>query len=58
MQTDKAQALREAWGNKPCAHPTFGKDDTGEHFCTTCGRFFSRAEVDAMIADRIDHRET
>jgi hypothetical protein len=49
MQTRDAEALRKAWGDKPCAHPQLVKEyylgtHTLEYVCTQCGRAFSDSE--------------
>ncbi len=43
MDSVQAEALRKAWGNKPCEHPwwvkeTFNSAETGAEVCTTCGQ--------------------
>lgn len=43
MQMNKAGALREKWGDKPCDHPSLDKEyelgaATGDYVCTTCGK--------------------
>jgi hypothetical protein len=45
LQMNKAAALRKAWGDKPCDHPSFAKEyhlgtATGDKVCTQCGRAF------------------
>ena len=42
MQLDEAEALRKAWGDKPCKHPEVQKEyflssNTGDRVCSTCG---------------------
>ncbi len=49
MQQEKAQELREAWGDKPCDHPQLTKEyilggQTGDYICTTCGALFTEHE--------------
>ncbi len=43
LQSKEAEALRKAWGDKPCKHPNLEKEyylgaDTGDWVCTICGR--------------------
>jgi hypothetical protein len=57
MQFDKANSLRESWGNKPCSHPHLEKEyylssDTTDYVCTTCGETFTRAEKEKIESDR------
>lgn len=50
MQTEVAEALREAWqakGNQPCSHDEREKEyyldsDTNAEICVVCGRSFWR----------------
>jgi hypothetical protein len=42
MQRKKAVALQQAWGKKPCSHPTLVREyedgvRTGDYFCAQCG---------------------
>ena len=57
MQMDKAKKLREAWGDKPCDHPSFSKEymfgaDTGDYVCMKCGKSFDRGEVEEIKKSR------
>ena len=43
MQMYQADEIREAWGNKPCDHPTLQPEyilggQTGDYVCTVCGK--------------------
>ncbi len=43
MQMRQAAALRVAWGNRPCIHPSTEREydlgsHTGDQVCTQCGR--------------------
>jgi hypothetical protein len=44
MNPDKAQRLRDEWGDKPCGHPGFVREYAlgmqGDYICTQCGREF------------------
>lgn len=42
IQMNEVEALRKAWGNKPCDHPSLYKEyfngtATGDYVCTQCG---------------------
>ncbi len=42
MQRKKAVELQQAWGKKPCTHPTLVREyadgvRTGDYFCAQCG---------------------
>jgi hypothetical protein len=57
MQRKKAIALREAWGDKPCAHPSFAKEydngeRTGDFICTECGKAFSFRDKAEFVKQR------
>jgi hypothetical protein len=57
MKQKRAQELREAWGDKPCEHPTLAKlydlgAHTGSFACTLCGRVFSFREKAELAASR------
>jgi hypothetical protein len=55
MQKKKAAALKQAWGDKPCDHPTLAREydlgeRTGNYVCTSCGTsltFKQKAELAA-----------
>lgn len=45
MDFNKGVVTREAWGTKPCKHPTmeteyFMGQNTGKTVCTVCGKLF------------------
>lgn len=53
MEMKKAQGLRTAWGNKPCDHPHYDREnylgaDTGDKVCTQCGQELSDEEIDKI----------
>ena len=53
MQYEKAINLQEAWGNKPCSHPSFQKEyylsaQTGDYICTQCGESFTAQEKERI----------
>ena len=58
MQRKKAIALQQAWGTRPCDHPTLSREydlgeRTGNYCCTQCGAtitFRERAELMAARA--------
>ncbi len=57
MQFDKANQLRESWGNKSCSHPNLEKEyylgsDTSDFVCTTCGETFSKAQKEKIESQR------
>ena len=57
MQKKKATLLKQAWGDKPCAHPAFAKEydngeRTGNFVCTACGSTFTFREKAELIAAR------
>lgn len=42
IQTKEAKKLQTKWGNKPCNHPSWGKEctlatTTGDYVCLQCG---------------------
>jgi hypothetical protein len=48
MDYNKSVFKREAWGTKPCNHPTkeaeyFMGQNTGKTVCTVCGKLFLSA---------------
>jgi hypothetical protein len=48
MDYNKGVVTREAWGTKPCKHPTieteyFMGQNTGKTVCTVCGKLFLAA---------------
>ncbi len=48
MDYNQSVFKREAWGSKPCKHPTkeseyFMGQNTGKTVCTTCGKLFLSA---------------
>ena len=57
MQKKRANVLREAWGDQPCAHPAFAKEydlgkRTGDFVCTQCGATFGFKEKAEIVASR------
>lgn len=64
MDIKKAEALREAWGDKPCEHPAFEletigtpvrglgyiQSKTNDYVCVQCGQDFTKEEK-----ERIEH---
>ena len=54
MQKKKATLLKQAWGDKPCAHPAFAKEydngeRTGNFVCTACGAVECLPEIELAI---------
>lgn len=53
LQKKRAIALQQAWGDKPCSHPSFAREydhgeRTGSYICTQCGAtltFRERSEL-------------
>ena len=50
MESTEAEALRKAWGDKPCEHPWWVKKtvrgtDTDKDVCKTCGRDRSKGKA-------------
>ena len=69
MDIKQAEALPEAWGDKPCEHPAFSKEKingiignqfieskTGEFICTQCGQDFTREEKQEIEQNRINKK--
>jgi hypothetical protein len=59
MKRKKALELQQAWGDQPCAHPSFAKEydlgvRTGNFICTQCGRTFSVREKVAITSARAE----
>lgn len=57
MQAEKAAALRQSWGDKPCDHPGFDKEyylgaQSGDYVCVQCGKNFFEEEVNKILAQR------
>lgn len=57
MQKKRATALKEAWGDKPCAHPELAREydlgkRTGNYVCTQCGATFTFRERAEIMATR------
>jgi len=53
MQMKKAQRLRMAWGDKPCDHLDYDREnylgaDTVDKVCTLCGRVLSDEEIEKI----------
>jgi hypothetical protein len=58
VQRKKAIALQEAWGTRPCAHPTFSREydlgeRTGNYCCTQCGASLTFREKAEITAARV-----
>ena len=58
MQRKKAIALQQAWGTRPCAHPTFSREydlgeRTGNYCCTQCGASLTFREKAEITAARV-----
>ena len=46
IQTEEVKKLQIQWGNKPCNHPSLGKEyyfstNTGDYVCLQCGAVVS-----------------
>ena len=60
MKEKQAQALRDAWGDRPCPHPSFSREydqagaRTGDYFCTQCGSKVSFRERAELLARRAE----
>jgi hypothetical protein len=57
MQRKKALALRQAWGDQPCNHPTLAREydqgeRTGGYLCAQCGATISFRERAELLASR------
>jgi hypothetical protein len=57
MQRKKAIELQQAWGDRPCAHPSFSREydlgeRTGNYCCTQCGATFTFREKAEITAKR------
>lgn len=57
MKKKKALELQEAWGDKPCPHPTLAKEydlgqRTGSFVCTQCGAILSFRERKELMDAR------
>jgi hypothetical protein len=57
LQRSKAVALQQAWGDRPCDHPTFSREydngeRTGNYCCTQCGASISFREKAELMATR------
>ena len=53
MEMKKVQRLRTAWGDKPCDHPDYDREnyrgmDTGDKVCMQCGQMLSDEEIDKI----------
>ena len=53
MQMRKVQTLRDEWGDKPCDHPDYDREnylgaDTGDKVCTQCGRVLIDEEIERI----------
>jgi hypothetical protein len=62
MKEKQAQALRDAWGERPCPHPSFSREydlagaRTGDYFCAQCGAKVSFGERAELLAQRLETR--
>jgi hypothetical protein len=58
MKQKQARSLRDAWGDKLCAHPAFAREydqageRTGNYICTQCGATISFRERAELLAGR------
>lgn len=59
MKEKQAQALRDAWGDRPCPHPSYSREydsagaRTGDYFCAQCGAKVSfRERAEALAKQR------
>lgn len=57
MKLKRAEELRQAWGNEPCAHAQLAKlydqgARTGDFACAQCGKVFSFKEKAELQASR------
>jgi len=57
MHRKQAKALEEAWGGKPCAHPSLSREydlgkRTGNYVCTQCGATLTFREKLELAAGR------
>ena len=55
MRTQRAEELRNEWGNKPCSHPHLEKEyfqgmPTGAFVCTKCGQARSGLAEKELLA--------
>ena len=56
MKRKRALELQQAWGGKPCEHPSFAKEydlgeRTGNFVCTQCGAILSsRQKIEVVRA--------
>ena len=58
MQYEEAKRLKDAWGNKPCSHPSFEKEyylgaQTLDYVCIQCGEAFTKQEIETIEKGRI-----
>lgn len=62
MQRKKAIELQQAWGEKPCDHPTFAREydlgeRTGNYCCQQCGTvvtFREKVELKQKLSSGAD----
>lgn len=57
MKRKRALELQQAWGEKPCDHPTFAKEydqgeRTGNFVCTQCGAILSARQKIEIVRVR------
>lgn len=57
MKRKRALELQQAWGGKPCEHPSFAKEydqgeRTGSFVCTQCGAILSARQKIEIVRSR------
>ena len=57
MKRKRALELQQAWGGKPCEHPSFAKEydqgeRTGGFVCTQCGAILSARQKIEIVRAR------
>lgn len=57
MQLSEAMKLQEAWGDKPCDHPSWEREyylgsHTGDDACTQCGASLDPKTHEPRVPDR------
>jgi hypothetical protein len=57
MQMSEAAKLQEAWGDKPCNHPSSEREyylgsHTGDDVCTQCGRSLDPKTGEPRVPNR------
>lgn len=61
MKRKRALELQQAWGERPCDHPSFAKEydlgeRTGNFVCTQCGAILSARQKIELLRAREDPR--